>query len=159
MYLFISLTVTWSNVVSCDLYGEILWCHVTPWERLCDVMWPYGERLCDVMWPHGRDYVMSCDPMGKIMWCHVTPWERLCDVMWPHGEWLCDVMWPHGKDYVMSCGSMGGLISLVPSCPCPSVENVWWLDLNFLSWRYVRRCIIIVSKMQLSDLFSRSINH
>ena len=45
--------------------------------------------------------------------------------------------------------------SLVPSRPRPLAENVWWFDLNFLSQRRVSsKRIIIVPRMQLSDLFS-----
>ena len=30
-------------------------------------------------------------------------------------------------------------ISLVPSCPRPLAENVWWFDLNFFSQRRVQQ--------------------
>ena len=39
---------------------------------------------------------------------------------------------------------MAAKISFVHSCPCPLAENVWWFDLNFLSWRHVQWMHIIL---------------
>lgn len=43
--------------------------------------------------------------------------------------------------------------SLVHSRLCPLAENVWWLDLNFLSRKCVQLTYNYVPRMQLSDMF------